>query len=153
MRFKETIMPAAETKLARLVLLLVSITAGLQGWSREYTVIRVEKELDMGLGREPAKDFYLNMGAAQGLRVGSYVQILRRTPVIDPFNQNKSNDMMIPIGQLRIIHLERDQAIARLARPLKSRAPAAVQVSTDLGRIPVVAIPKPIVGDVVELIE
>lgn len=122
-----------------LMLVIGLVGFGLYGWSRDYSIILVEKELDMGLGKEPRKDFYVNMGAAQGLQIGSHLAVSRRIPVVDHFNGKNTNDVLIPVAALKVIHVEKDMAIARLTEMVKEDTS------------PVAGVSAPMVGDFIDL--
>lgn len=112
----------------------------LQGWSRDYSIILVQRELDLGLGQAPKQDFYLNMGAMHGLTVGATVAVNRRMPVIDHYNGKNTNDVLLPVGYLKIIHIEKDLSVARYQAGITADDPG-------------LTIDGPLVGDVVELVD
>jgi hypothetical protein len=83
----------------------------------EYVVYSVFKPLDLGGGGEaPSKDYYVNMGSAQGVHTGSQLEVLRRISTYDLLNQKLYKDMTFPIARLKVIHVENNAAICRLEK-------------------------------------
>lgn len=99
-----------------LALALASLYA-TGSYAAEYVVYSVFKPLDLGGGSEaPAKDYYVNMGSAQGVRAGSQLEVLRRISTFDLLNQKLYKDMTFPIARLKVIHVENNAAVCRLEK-------------------------------------
>ncbi|MGZ3688865.1 MAG: hypothetical protein ACXWP5_03540 [Bdellovibrionota bacterium] len=104
------------------------------GQAAEFVVYSVYKGIDLGNPGEVAqKDFYVNMGSAQGLRPGSHLEVLRRISTYDTVSQKLYADVTFAIGKLKVIHVERDAAVARLesimpAEKIPAVNPRAVMV-------------------------
>lgn len=80
-------------------------------------VYSVSRALDLGGGEPPPpKDFYVNLGAAQGLQPGSRLTVRRRVSTYDLAAEKLYKDVTFSIATLRVIHVERNIAIARLDR-------------------------------------
>jgi hypothetical protein len=106
----------------------------------EFVVYSVFRALDFGnAGEDPKKDFYVNMGSANGVHVGSVLSVSRRVPTYDMLNEKLYKDVQIPIAHLKVIHVENNAAVARLD-----------QLSPE-ETTPVVAYRAVMVGDSVEL--
>ena len=69
-------------------------------------------------GEVPRKDFYINIGTNQGIKVGSNVEVLRKMPTFDLISKRLEKDMLFPIAKLKVIHVEQSGAIARLDKML-----------------------------------
>ena len=81
----------------------------------DYTVYSVYKALDLGnAGETPQKDFYVNMGKVQGVREGTVLEVMRRTPTYDVVSEKLYKEVTFSIGRLKVIHAEPNAAIARL---------------------------------------
>jgi hypothetical protein len=97
--------------------------------SSEYFVYSVSRAIDLGNPGEapPPKDFYVTIGTAQGIRKGSLLEVTRRTATYDLVNEKIYKDVTVPVGRLKVIHVEKNAAIARLDKlePIES-APAAL---------------------------
>src|SRR5690606_21026117 len=73
--------------------------------------------LNMGNPGEVAqKDYYINMGSVNGVRVGTVLDVVRKVPSYDLVSQKLYKDVTFPIGQLKVIHVESTAAIARLVK-------------------------------------
>ncbi len=87
--------------------------------SSEFVVYSVFKNLDLGMGGEkPQKDFYVNMGSQNGLREGSQLEVLRKVSSYDLRTEKLYKDMIFPIAQMKVIHVENNAAICRLEKML-----------------------------------
>lgn len=108
--------------------------------AQEFTVYGVYKALDLGNANEiPQKDFYVNMGKSNGVREGTVLEVMRRTPTYDAVSEKLYKEVTYPIAKLKVIHSENNAAIARLDKllpPEKTPAtnPRAVMVG-DLVKI------------------
>ena len=86
-----------------------------QGNAREFTIYNIYKELSLGnAGESPRKDYYVNMGSAQGIRVGSTLEVIRRVATYDLLSEKLYKDVAFPIAKIKVIHVESNAAIARL---------------------------------------
>jgi len=85
----------------------------------ESMVYSVRTPLSLGNpGEKIEKDYYLNIGAQQGVRAGDRVNVLRRASSYDLLNKRLYTDVTFPIAQLKIIHVEGKASIARLEKIL-----------------------------------
>lgn len=112
------------------------------GSSAEFVVYSVLRELDLGNPGEVAqKDFYVNMGKAQGVRDGSILTVKRRVSTYDLLSEKLYRDMVFEVGKLKVIHTESNAAVARMEKLLPS------------DKYPTVAPHAVVVGDLVEISE
>jgi hypothetical protein len=81
----------------------------------DFIVYSVYKAIDMGNpGEVTQKDYYVNMGSANGLRNGAILEVHRRVATYDLLSQKLYKDVEFPIGKLKVIHVEPYASIARL---------------------------------------
>lgn len=100
-------------------LALALLAAPESGQSADFVVYSVYKGLDMGNpGEVPQKDFYVNMGSAQGLHAGRSLDVFRRIATYDLLNEKLYKDVTFPIARLKVIHVENNAAICRLEKLL-----------------------------------
>jgi hypothetical protein len=131
---------------SRILIALLALTGGLgtgpRGLAAEYVVYSTFRAIDMGGSAEPPpKDYYVNMGKAQGVREGTILEVFRRTPTYDLLTEKLYKDVTFPIARLRVIHAENAAAIARLDKPLPAaNTPSAAPVT-------------PMMGDLVQIAE
>jgi hypothetical protein len=89
------------------MILTMAISAGIlaipsQAHSAEFVVYSVYRGLDMGIpGETPQKDFYVNIGAAQGVRVGTTLEVMRRASTYDLITEKLYKDLTYPIARLK----------------------------------------------------
>lgn len=97
-----------------MVLVGVALTSP-RALSMEPVVYSVYQSVPLGYENEmPRKDFYLNIGTTQGVRVGSEVEVIRKVATYDLVGKKLYKEITFPIGTLRVIHVEDQVSIARL---------------------------------------
>lgn len=85
----------------------------------ENIVYSVYKELDLGRpGETPRKDYYVSMGSAQGVHIGSILTVSRRMATYDLISEKLYKEVIFPIAKIKVIHAERSVAIGRLQKML-----------------------------------
>jgi hypothetical protein len=83
----------------------------------DYTVYQVYRPIDLGEGgAQPPKDIFVSIGANQGVHKGSMLDVYRRISSFDNLTQKHMGDHMIPVGKVRVIHVDEKTAIARADR-------------------------------------
>src|SRR5690606_27379317 len=83
--------------------------------AKDYIIYSIGHELPMGNpDQKVRKNFYVNMGANQGLENGSILDIYRQQSQLDPYTTKKRYNYKIKIGELKVIHAEEDAAIGTL---------------------------------------
>ena len=104
---------------------MLFVCAALCGWgahetrASEFVVYSVYRGLDLGGSQEPPqKDFFVNLGSAQGAKAGSILRVSRKLATYDVLNEKLYKDVTFPIAELRVIHAEGNAAICRLEKML-----------------------------------
>lgn len=92
-----------------LAILLFTVTARAE----EITIFDMRKTLAMSETDRSFRDFYLSKGGAAGIRPGMIVTVKRKIPLYDNFHNRSAGDLSIAVGQVKIIHVEKDLAVAR----------------------------------------
>ena len=88
-----------------------------RSWASEFNVYQVYRPIDLGeTGQAPPKDIFVSMGADQGLKKGTLLDVYRRVSSFDNMSQKHMGDHMIPVGKIRVIHVDDKTAIARSDR-------------------------------------
>tara|TARA_R110000868_G_scaffold55424_10_gene172391 strand:- start:322 stop:729 length:408 start_codon:yes stop_codon:yes gene_type:complete len=83
--------------------------------AKDYIIYSIGHDLPMGqVDQKIRKNFYVNMGANQGLESGSVLTIYRQLSQLDPYATKKRYNYKIKIGELKVIHAEEDAAIGTL---------------------------------------
>jgi hypothetical protein len=122
-------------RLLKITLLLAAAMASLlprPTGAADYVIYEVYKELDLGnVGEVPQKDFYVNMGTAQGVHPGTALKVYRRMSTYDLMSEKLYRDVSFPIARLKVIHAENNAAICRLEKMIPESpaySPHAVMV-------------------------
>lgn len=104
-------------------------------------VYSVERSLPSGApGERNERDFYISMGSSSGIKVGSVVEVLRRSPSYNLKTEKLQQDHLFPIGRLRVIYTESSTSVARLEKIYSTQTTPVVSNQAilvgDLVRIP-----------------
>lgn len=95
--------------------------------NEDFNVYGTYAALPMGNPGEVARrDFYINLGAKNGLKVGSKVDVLRKIPTHDLLTRKLQKDMIFPIAVLKVIHVEQTAAVARVEKIVGEEASPAI---------------------------
>ncbi|MBC7386687.1 MAG: hypothetical protein H7301_11075 [Cryobacterium sp.] len=85
--------------------------------SETAIVYSVFKGIDLGNPNESVeKDFFVNLGTDQGIRVGTLLEVARKSPSYDLTTEKLYKDLVFPFAQIRVIHTEKDASIARMEK-------------------------------------
>ncbi len=98
-------------------------------------VYSVFKGVDLGNPNEMLqKDYFINLGTNQGIRVGTVLEVARKAPSYDLTTEKLYKDLIFPFAQVKVIHAEKDASIARLEKlyPM-DRTPVLVPRSVIVG--------------------
>lgn len=105
--------------IALTIIALTGVLAPRTTGAADYVIYSVYKELDLGNpGETPQKDFYVNMGTAQGIHEGTSLKVFRRVSTYDLMSEKLYRDVSFPIARIKVIHAESNAAIARLEKML-----------------------------------
>jgi hypothetical protein len=107
----------ARVALAALTALAAMMIASPSALSEDAIVYSVFKGIDLGDPNEVLqKDYFVNLGSNQGIRVGTILEVARKAPSYDLTTEKLYKDLVFPFGTLRVIHAEKDASIARLEK-------------------------------------
>ena len=85
------------------------------GFAREYIIYSIAQDVPMGMENEIInKNFYVNMGAKQGLSEGSVLDVYRVISRLDTYETKKRYTHRVKIGELEVLHAEENSAITGL---------------------------------------
>jgi hypothetical protein len=114
-------------KLLKYAALTAAITLPFTAGSADFVVYSVYKAIDLGNpGEVPQKDFYVNMGSANGLHSGSTLEVIRKVATYDLLSEKLYKDISFPIARLKVIHVEQNAAVARLEQILPADKTPAI---------------------------
>ncbi|MBI3535415.1 MAG: hypothetical protein HY072_08050 [Deltaproteobacteria bacterium] len=84
--------------------------------SEDFVVYNVQKALSFGNDEVLEKDYFINMGHQNGLRVGSILDVYRKISSYDVRTEKLYLNVTFPFARLKVIHVENQLAIARLEK-------------------------------------
>ena len=80
--------------------------------AKSYLVYSIAQDLPMGDNAVLKKNYYLNIGAQQGIKEGSELTVYRQLNQSNPYAIEKNVTYNVPIGELKVIHAEEENSIA-----------------------------------------
>ena len=94
--------------------LIFMFTASM-GFARDFIIFSIVQDLPMGYEEEVVnKNFYVNIGSNQGVAEGTTLDVFRTISRLDPYKRKQRYKYKIKIGELQVLHSEKDSAIATL---------------------------------------
>ncbi|WP_413559922.1 hypothetical protein [Bdellovibrio sp. HCB209] len=98
-----------------LALLLSSLlhTTPARAADMSLTIVDVRRNITLANDEEPYKDFYIAAGASSGLKKNLVVTAVRKINVRDASGASAVGEIMVPVGQLKIIAVYDKVAVAR----------------------------------------
>jgi len=103
--------------LALLLAFGVSILFHSTALADEGNVYQVYRGIDLGVSEKaPPQDIFISLGSDNGVKKGSVLDVYRRISSFDNLTQKHMGDHMIPVGKIKIIHVDAKTAIARADR-------------------------------------
>jgi len=113
--------------------LLVSLFAW-EACSDELNVIQVHRNIPLSDEETAYKDIYISGGSDSGLKNNLVVQVLRKVIVKDATGSQSFGEIMVPVGQIKVIFVGPKVSVAREYKPAnKDTVPALDQVGIQLG--------------------
>ncbi len=82
--------------------------------AKDFFVFEERRPIAMKNGEHPPKDIFINAGANDGLKVGMVVPLERRQTVYDMYKSNTLSDLVVKIGEIRLIHVQPDISVGRV---------------------------------------
>lgn len=98
------------------ILALVTVITVAPARAQEVTVFDVRKNLPMSDDEPVYRDFYINAGSNAGIKSGMIITVIRKRALYDPYQNNNPSDLSVPVGELKVIHVQKDMSVARLHR-------------------------------------
>jgi hypothetical protein len=82
------------------------------------------QDLPMGFdGEIIRKNYYVNMGASQGIKKDSVLNVFRIVSVQNPYDNMKRENFKVKIGELKVIHSSAEASIAMVNEYEKEDVP------------------------------
>lgn len=110
-------------RLSKKIFVLISVFFAVSSvYAKDVTIFDIRRPLSMENGKEMPKDYYINGGSETGLKAGMLVTVTRRITLYDPFQSKSPGDLLVPVGRVRIIHVQEGLSVARLEDMLERMA-------------------------------
>jgi hypothetical protein len=94
-----------------ILLLAFFISTGVS--ARSYVIFSMAQDLPMGLENEVIrKNYYINIGAGQGVKKDSILNVFRIVSIQNPYDNKKRVNYKVKIGELKVLHSSDEAAIA-----------------------------------------
>ena len=104
-------------KLGRMLLMgglaILLLLFAWEVFADEPHVIEVRRNIPMGDHDPIYKDFYINAGSEAGFKQNQVVVAVRKTNVKDATGAQSFGELLVPVGQLKIIFAQNHIAVAR----------------------------------------
>ena len=93
-------------------------------FGKSYVIFSMAQDLPMGLdGEVIRKNYYVNMGASQGIKKDSVLNVFRIVSVQNPYDNMKRENFKVKIGELKVIHSSAEASIAMVNEYEKEDVP------------------------------
>lgn len=93
--------------------LAVTLLAGALANADELRVVEVRRNIPLADSDPVYKDFYIAGPGASGLKQNLVVQAVRKSSMKDATGTQSLGEMMVPVGQLKVIFVQDNLAVAR----------------------------------------
>lgn len=81
--------------------------------AKNYVIFSLTQDLSMGHENEVLrKNFYVNMGAQQGVKKDSILDVFRVISVQNPYNNKERVNYRVKVGELKVLHSAEEASIA-----------------------------------------
>ena len=99
----------------KLFVLALTFLLSQAAMARSYVIFNMAQDLPMGLENEVIrKNYYINMGAGQGVKKDSVLDVFRIVSVQNPYDNKKRVNYKVKIGELKVLHSSDEAAIAKV---------------------------------------
>lgn len=99
------------------IVLLSLVILSFKTMAREHLIFSVVEDLPMGdEGEVLRRNYYVNIGANQGVDQGTVLSVYRVVSKMNPYDNKKRMNYKIPIGELEVLHTEDEAAVAKIKK-------------------------------------
>jgi hypothetical protein len=93
--------------------ILLIVLFAWEVFSEELNIIEVRRNIPLSDTDPIYRDFYINGGKSAGLKTNMLITATRKTAVRDATGSQNYGELLIPVGQLKIIFVSDKIAVAR----------------------------------------
>jgi hypothetical protein len=95
-------------------LAVLIILSGLYSQAKQIAIFDSRKPVTLSKQEKAYIDFYINAGTEVGIKRGILITAVRSTSLYDAYQNKSPGDLMVPVGQLKIIHVQKGLSVARV---------------------------------------
>lgn len=97
----------------KILILCLALLTPIMGHTENFIIYSISHEIPMENNfKELKKNYYLNIGTAQGVEKGTVLKVMRTISRQDPYENKKRFQYQVPIGTLQVVHSEGKASIA-----------------------------------------
>ena len=100
----------------RLLICLLFLIFAANAFAKNAVVFEIRRPISLDPEKTAPKDFYINGGSEMGLKKNMLIVVNRRSTLYDAYKNSSPGDLHVPVGQLRIIHVQKGLSVARLEK-------------------------------------
>jgi hypothetical protein len=102
----------------RLVTILLAALFAMPAHSqeKEAVVFDIRRPVALDPAKRPEKDYFINAGSEFGLKQDMIVVVTRRQTLYDAYQNKSPGDLIVPVAQIRIIHVQKGLSVARIEK-------------------------------------
>ena len=98
-------------------ILILSFLFSFSAFAREHLIYSIDEEIPMGYeDTKPKKNYYVNIGAEQGVKSGTTLDVFRIISKSNPYDNLKRINYKVKIGEIEVLHSDEHAAIGSLKR-------------------------------------
>ncbi len=105
----------------RLFIISVVVFFVAKAFAKDVVVFDVRRQVSLNPDKRPPQDFFINAGSEIGLKEGMLVVVNRRQTLYDSYQNKSVGDLVVPVAQIRIIHVQNSISVARLEKMVDRR--------------------------------
>lgn len=99
-----------------LLVTVISISFSQLALAKNYMIYSLAQDIPMGDGSPQKKNYYINIGLQQGVKVGTELTVYRMLNRTNPYSTDKNVTFRVEVGELRVVHAEEENAIAEISK-------------------------------------
>lgn len=105
-----------QSTFALIGIILISMLASNIAQARNAYIFDVKRNIPMSEYEPIYKDYYINAGKEAGLKKNLVFDVVRYVSLKDLSSQGNGEDLVVPVGQLKVLFVQNSVAVARLAK-------------------------------------
>jgi hypothetical protein len=110
-----------------LILLIMNLFCSQIVFSKNYMIYSMAQDIPMGDGSKQKKNYYINIGLQQGVKIGTELKVYRLLNRTNPYSTEKNVTFKVEVGELKVVHAEEENSIAELSK-LKTDSSIFVEI-------------------------